>query len=113
MRKTNGIYHENSPQQDEPPRLVTGRYLAKNLLGARKRAQLAADIIAGRVTIDAPTLTIGQVITLARANVHRVNEVRFRIASSVASRRSSRLSRLSLPNQHSLNASLGPLPPSG
>jgi hypothetical protein len=77
MRKANGIYHENSPQQDAPARLVTGRYLAKNWLSARERAQLAADIVGGRVAIDASTLTIGQVITLARANVRYFNEVRF------------------------------------
>jgi hypothetical protein len=77
LTKTNGIYHLNPPQQDEPPRLVTGQYLAKNWLSARERAQLAADIIAGRIKIDASTLTIGQVITLARANVHHVNAVRF------------------------------------
>jgi hypothetical protein len=44
---------------------------------ARERAQLAADIVAGRATIDASTLTIGQVTALARAHVHHVNEVRF------------------------------------
>jgi hypothetical protein len=35
-------------------RHVTGQYLAKNKLSKRGRAQLAADIIAGRVTITQP-----------------------------------------------------------
>ncbi|HVQ81525.1 MAG TPA: hypothetical protein VMS82_16545 [Pseudolabrys sp.] len=62
---------------DEPPRHVTGQYLAKNRLNARDRARLAADIIARRAAIDPSTLTVGQVSKICRANRIYVSEVRF------------------------------------
>jgi hypothetical protein len=77
LMKTKAIYHEISPQQDEPSRHVTGTYLAKNWLSARERAQLAADIIDGHVVIDTSTLTIGQTVKLCRANQIYVSEIRF------------------------------------
>jgi hypothetical protein len=43
---------------------------------ARDRARLAADIIAGRVVIDASTLTIGQIAQLCRVSMKYVNEAR-------------------------------------
>jgi hypothetical protein len=46
-------------------------------LNARDRARLAADIIDGRATIDAPTLTVGQVAKLCRTNRGYVNDARF------------------------------------
>jgi hypothetical protein len=60
-----------------PVRVVSGRYLAHNRLDARGRARLAADIIAGRVTIDTSTLTVRQITKLARANQVYIDEVRF------------------------------------
>ena len=60
-----------------PPRRVTGQYLAKNRLDARARAQLAADILAGKVAIDGATLTVKQVIRLCRANTTYVRAARF------------------------------------
>lgn len=49
-------------------KVVTGRFLAHNRRDARGRANLAADIIAGRIWIDPSTLTIGQVSKLCGAN---------------------------------------------
>jgi hypothetical protein len=60
-----------------PRRRVSGRYLAHNRLNARGRAQLAADILAGRVQVDGATLTVGQAAKLARANRVYVDEARF------------------------------------
>jgi hypothetical protein len=60
-----------------PVRRVTGQYLAKNRLTARARAQLAADIVSGKVVIDASTLTVGQIIRLCRSNLVYVDQVRF------------------------------------
>jgi hypothetical protein len=78
LTKTSVIYQENqSPQDDEPVRQVTGTYLAKNWLSARERAQLAADIIDRRATIDASTLTVGQISKICRANRIYVSEIRF------------------------------------
>jgi hypothetical protein len=59
------------------PITVRGRYLAHNRLDARDRAQLAADIIAGRIAIDGNSLTIGQIIALCRASDRYVDEARF------------------------------------
>lgn len=58
-------------------KIVTGRYLAHNRLDARGRARLAADIVAGRISIDMATLTIGQIAKLCRANEVYVDEARF------------------------------------
>jgi hypothetical protein len=78
LTKTSVIYQSNqSPQDDEPVRHVSGHYLAKNWLSARERAQLAADIIDRRATIDASTLTVGQISKICRANRIYVSEVRF------------------------------------
>lgn len=78
LTKTSVIYDTNQPPQDEPAaQVVTGSFLARNWLSARERAQLAADILDGRVTIDASTLTAKQVIALARTNAHYVSAIRF------------------------------------
>ena len=58
-----------------PP--VTGRYLSHNRLDARARARLAADVISGRIAIDASKLTVGQVARLCRTNKVYLNDVRF------------------------------------
>ena len=68
MLMKTAIYHEDPSPQDEPIRQVSGQYLSHNRLNARDRARLAADIIAGHVTIDPSTLTIGQTVKLCRAN---------------------------------------------
>jgi hypothetical protein len=60
-----------------PPRRVTGQYLAKNRLDAHARAQLAADVLAGKVAIDGSTLTVMQVVRLCRSNTKYVNAARF------------------------------------
>jgi hypothetical protein len=59
------------------PRRVSGLYLARNRLGARERARLAADVIAGRTAIDASTLTVRQIAGLCRTNKVYLDEVRF------------------------------------
>jgi hypothetical protein len=56
-----------------PPKTVTSLYLAKNDLSARERARLAADIIAGRVTVK---LTVQQAARLCRVSVPYVNDAR-------------------------------------
>ena len=58
-----------------PP--ITGRYLSHNRLNARARARLAADVLSGRIPIDASTLTVGQVVRLCRTNKTYLNEIRF------------------------------------
>jgi hypothetical protein len=78
LMKQDVIYQRSqSPQDDESVRHITGQYLAKNWLSARERAQLAADIINGRVAIDPSTLTVGQISKICRANNVYVSEVRF------------------------------------
>ncbi len=48
--------------------VINGRYLSRNRLNARERARLVVDVVAGRVLVDASTLTVGQVTKLCRAN---------------------------------------------
>ncbi len=55
-------------------RRVSGQYLAKNRLGARERARLAADIIGGRAEVA--DLTVAQTIALCRSNRVYVAEAR-------------------------------------
>jgi hypothetical protein len=38
---------------------------------------LAADVLSGRIPIDASTLTVGQVVRLCRTNKTYLNEIRF------------------------------------
>jgi hypothetical protein len=57
-----------------PDRVVTGQFLAKNRLSKRARAQLAADILAGRAMVV--DLTIKQVSVLCRASLHHIAEAR-------------------------------------
>ena len=57
-----------------PPRIVTGQFLSKNRLAKRNRAQLAADILAGRAVIT--DLTIKQVSVVCRASLHHIAEAR-------------------------------------
>jgi hypothetical protein len=59
------------------PRTITGRYLSRNRLDAKGRAALAADIIAGRATIDVTTLSANQITDLCRANHMYVRDARF------------------------------------
>ncbi len=68
---------DNATTLQPEAKTVTGQYLAKNRMNARERAQLAAEIIARRATIDASTLTIGQTARLCRANRMYVSEIRF------------------------------------
>jgi hypothetical protein len=49
-----------------PPRTIRGQFLAKNRWSKRARAQLAADILAGRTVIT--DLTIGQVSLICRVS---------------------------------------------
>src|SRR5262245_21548422 len=56
---------------------ITGWSLAYGHLNARDRARLAADIIDGRVMIDASSLTKTQIIKICRANAAYVAEARF------------------------------------
>ena len=56
------------PRKTNPSAKSAGNTSATNRLNARDRARLAADIIAGHVTIDPSTLTIGQTVKLCRAN---------------------------------------------
>ena len=55
---------------------VSGRYLAHNRRDARGRANLAADIIAGRVWIDPATLTVAQITKLCGSNKAYVLDAR-------------------------------------
>jgi hypothetical protein len=71
------LYSPPSLENPTSPPPLTGRYLAHNRLDARARARLAADIINGRIPIDASSLTVGQVVKLCRSNKGYVNEVRF------------------------------------
>jgi hypothetical protein len=59
-----------------PFRRVTGQYLAKNRCSKRARAQLAADILAGKVMVSG--LTIKQLAALCRVSVPYVTEARNR-----------------------------------
>jgi len=53
-------------------RTVTGQYLAKNKLGSRVRARLAADILNDRVKVG--KLTVTQTARLCRVSVPYVNQ---------------------------------------
>jgi hypothetical protein len=57
-------------------RRVTGQFLAKNRLSKRARAQLAADILAGKAVIT--DYTIKQLAVLCRVSVPYVTEARNR-----------------------------------
>jgi hypothetical protein len=58
-----------------PPRkIVSGQYLAKNKLGARGCAKLAADLIDGRAALG--PLTAKQITALCRSNPSSVAKVR-------------------------------------
>ena len=59
-----------------PRRQIRGRYLAHVQLDARGRAQLAADIIAGKAVIDGKSLTIKQIVELCRTNKKYLDEAR-------------------------------------
>lgn len=59
-----------------PRRQIRGRYLAHVQLDARGRAQLAADIIAGKAVIDGKSLTIKQIVELCRTNKKYLAEAR-------------------------------------
>jgi hypothetical protein len=76
LMKSGVIYQGNQSLQEEPFPAVTGRYLSHNRRDARGRAKLAANIIAGRVSIDPATLTVAQITKLCRANKIYVLEAR-------------------------------------
>ena len=67
---------DNATTTQPAAKTVTGRYLAKNRLSARGRANLAAEVIAGHITIDPSTLTIGQVAKICRTNKIYLAEAR-------------------------------------
>jgi hypothetical protein len=56
------------------PSQITGRYAAHNKLSARVRAQLAVDILDGRVEVV--DLTVKQVAKLLRVSVPYINAAR-------------------------------------
>jgi len=56
------------------PTTVTGEFLAKNRLSKRARAQLAADIISGKVRVA--DFTIKQAAALCSVSVAYINEAR-------------------------------------
>jgi len=57
-----------------PPRIIKGQFLCKNRWSKRDRAQLAADLLAGRAMVA--DLTVGQVALLCRVSRPYVNEAR-------------------------------------
>jgi hypothetical protein len=57
-----------------PPRAIRGQFLARNRLSKRARAQLAADVLAGRAVIS--DLTVGQVSLLCRVSRPYVTQAR-------------------------------------
>jgi hypothetical protein len=58
LMKTDRIYHEISPQQDDPTvlSLVSGRSLAHGKRSVAERAFLGADLHSGRVDLVCPTI---------------------------------------------------------
>jgi hypothetical protein len=66
--------YTDKPFTTSPPCLVTGQYLARNRLSKRDRAQLAAEILAGRARVG--DLTTKQVAALCRVSLPYIAEAR-------------------------------------
>jgi hypothetical protein len=76
LKNSNGKTRKGytKPPRGKPERRVSGQYLAKNHLDARGRAQLAADVIEGKVTVE--RLTAKQIAIICRTNIPYITEAR-------------------------------------